>query len=288
METHYNDALEKAKQAIIDCGSNAGRKEMIYGIFPELREWGEAEAASATDEKIRKELSAFLWNVANGSVKSMPSASMCQKWAVYLNKQKAKEQYDRLAPIYAEQESFESALDKAWKFYNDSGSSTVDGCEDNAVELAFAKGFREGFLYKESQKEQNPAKWSEKDEEMIARICANLEYIAKEAGSDSEFKEKLEERIKWMKRLKPLCPQPGLSKEDFIKFGNREYERGRQDGIQFAERFRWKPGEDGIQQPHWKPREDHFQGLRRGIMKVEKGSDAWNSLTDLYEQLEKL
>ena len=154
METHYNDALEKAKQAIIDCGSNAGRKEMIYGIFPELREWGEAEAASATDEKIRKELSAFLWNVANGSVKSMPSASMCQKWAVYLNKQKAKEQYDRLAPIYAEQESFESALDKAWKFYNDSGSSTVDGCEDNAFELAFAKGFREGFLYKKSQKKE--------------------------------------------------------------------------------------------------------------------------------------
>jgi len=41
-------------------------------------------------------------------------------------------------------------------------------------------------------------------------------------------------------------------------------------------------------QPHWKPSEEHFQGLRRAITKAEKGSDAWNSLTDLYEQLKKL
>ena len=43
-----------------------------------------------------------------------------------------------------------------------------------------------------------------------------------------------------------------------------------------------------LDEHHWKPREDHFQGLRRGIMKMTKGSDAWNSLTDLYEQLQKL
>lgn len=51
MANNYNDALERAKQAIIDCGSNASRKEMIYSIFPELREWGEAEAARVADEK---------------------------------------------------------------------------------------------------------------------------------------------------------------------------------------------------------------------------------------------
>ena len=48
MANNYNDALERAKQAIIDCGSNASRKEMIYGIFPELRE--------SEDERIRKAL----------------------------------------------------------------------------------------------------------------------------------------------------------------------------------------------------------------------------------------
>jgi hypothetical protein len=216
MEGDYKKALERARQAIIDCGSNAGRKEMIYGIFPELRE-SEEELTRATDEKIRKELSAFLCNVANGSVKSMPSASMCQKWLAYLDKQK-------------------------------------------------------------------PAEWSEKDRHAIE----NCEYAIKETFKDEQNPHRIG-TLDWLKSLpERFNPQPGLSKEDFIKFGNREYERGRQDGIQFAERFRWKPSEDGIQQPHWKPREDHFQGLRRGIMKVEKGSDAWNSLTDLYEQLEKL
>jgi hypothetical protein len=102
------------------------------------------------DERIRKWLFDFI--EANGW--SAQFSVTKEQVLAYLEKQKAKEQYDRLAPIYADQESFESALDKAWKFYNDSGSSTVDGCEDNAVELAFAKGFREGFLYKESQKEQ--------------------------------------------------------------------------------------------------------------------------------------
>lgn len=40
--------------------------------------------------------------------------------------------------------------------------------------------------------------------------------------------------------------------------------------------------------PHWKPSEEHFQGLRRAITKAENGSDAWNSLKDLYEHLQKL
>lgn len=68
----------------------------------------------------------------------------CVNW---LEKRKAKEKYDRMAPIYDNQDSFESALDKAWKFYDESGSRIVDECEDNATELAFAKGFREGVLY---------------------------------------------------------------------------------------------------------------------------------------------
>lgn len=179
METPYNDALERAKQAIIDCGSNAGRKEMIYGIFPELREWGEAEAASATDEKIRKELSAFLWDVANGSFKSMPSASMCQKWAVYLNK----------------------------------------------------------------QKEQYPVKWSEEDEIRLKEALEVLDESIKHLPIGYGYTKDVRLVKDWLESLRP---QPGFSKEDFIKFGNREYERGRQDGIQFAERTHWKPSEQQV------------------------------------------
>lgn len=61
---------------------------------------------------------------------------------------------NRMQPIYDNQESFESALDKAWKSYNESGARTVDSCEDNYTECAYAKGFREGYLFGlEKQKE---------------------------------------------------------------------------------------------------------------------------------------
>lgn len=65
--------------------------------------------------------------------------------------------------------------------------------------------------YLEKHKEQKPAEWSEEDEEMIDRICAHLEFI--EAGCDSDVKEKLEKRIKWMRRLKFLRPPFKPSKE---------------------------------------------------------------------------
>ena len=64
-----------------------------------------------------------------------------------LNEELEKQKYDRMKPIYDARDSFESALAKAWKEYNDSGSRTVDGCEDNYVECAHAKGFREGYLF---------------------------------------------------------------------------------------------------------------------------------------------
>lgn len=72
MANNYNDALERAKQAIIDCGSNASRKEMIYSIFPELREWGEAEAARIADEKIRVELTDYFRTSHCDTIRGIP------------------------------------------------------------------------------------------------------------------------------------------------------------------------------------------------------------------------
>lgn len=72
MANNYNDALERAKQAIIDCGSNASRREMIYGIFPELREWGEVEAARVADEKIRVELTDYFRTSHCDTIRGIP------------------------------------------------------------------------------------------------------------------------------------------------------------------------------------------------------------------------
>lgn len=111
------------------------------------------EPKESEDERIGEELLRWLkLKLSNPKVGFV--YEKMKQWIAYLEKQKAKEKYDRLAPIYSDQQSFEDALEKAWKFYNNSGSRTVDGFEDNSIELSFAKGFREGFLCKEKQKEQ--------------------------------------------------------------------------------------------------------------------------------------
>lgn len=113
-------------------------------MFPELKE--------NEDEMIRKEIIEYFKHYSGGDNISV----RFPKWIAYLEKQKAKERLDRMAPIYNDKESFESALEKAWKYYNESASRKVDSFEDDYIECVFSKGFREGFLYKEKQKEQKP------------------------------------------------------------------------------------------------------------------------------------
>jgi len=50
-EQSYNEALERAKHELFVCGNDEGRKQMIYNIFPELKE--------NEDKKIRKALIDF-------------------------------------------------------------------------------------------------------------------------------------------------------------------------------------------------------------------------------------
>lgn len=104
--------------------------EALQTLVPEL--------AESEDEKTRKEILNYILYKASGV-----SEEDEHRWVTWLEKQK----YNRMQPVYDNQESFESALDKAWKSYNDSGARTVDGCEDNYTECAYAKGFREGYLF---------------------------------------------------------------------------------------------------------------------------------------------
>lgn len=133
----YDEALERAKNL-----ENTTQEEdsLIKYIFPDISE--------SEDERIIKTLYEYVKNrnwMLNG-----PTQGEVLAW---LEKQK----YDRMKPIYDARESFESALEKAWKDYNDSGARTVDGCEDDYVECAHAKGFREGYLFGfERQKKQKP------------------------------------------------------------------------------------------------------------------------------------
>ena len=146
--------------------------EAIQTLIPEL--------AESEDERVRRELIEFIqWSEDRGMTRhDFHQAKRPLEWIAYLEKQKEKEKYDRMMPVYDNLDSFESALAKAWKTYNDSGSRTVDGCEDDYVECAHAKGFREGYLFGlEKQKEQKP-------EELPAGFYVTLpdgeKYYAKE------------------------------------------------------------------------------------------------------------
>ena len=147
METDWKKKYEDAMARMELCERTGLEKKPDY-IFPELRE--------SEDERIRKEIIDFVNHYRHNTDLTTEQVEWCKKAIVYLEKQKAKERLDRMAPIYNDKESFESALEKAWKYYNESASRTVDSFEDDYIECVFSKGFREGFLYKEKQKEQKP------------------------------------------------------------------------------------------------------------------------------------
>ena len=137
-EKMYKAVLKTATQWIKD-GCSDKEKICLESIFPELRE--------SEDERIRKELINFL---RSPFIKENLTDEMIAPWLAYLEKQK----YDRMKPIYDARESFEYALEKAWNDYHN-GYENVDRLEDDYVECAYAKGFREGYLFGvEKQKEQ--------------------------------------------------------------------------------------------------------------------------------------
>jgi hypothetical protein len=187
----YDEALERARGLleIVKEDKVEITEEDVKSLFPELRE--------SENERIRKELVQFLTEIKNISEGGRDSwhvrkedAGMCDSFLSYLEKQK----YDRMKPIYDARESFESALEKAWNDYHN-GYENVDRLEDDYVECAHAKGFREGYLFGiEKQKEQKPA-WSEEDTLMLTAIIQTLERFGGRGTTGMQ--------IDWLKSLRP-------------------------------------------------------------------------------------
>ncbi len=141
-EEKYKEALLEARAVLEPClkYSRGKVRAALDSIDHELQSF------ESEDERIRKIISDSVFYQYGAGVEYKDVLDYLDK----LEKQK----YNRMQPIYDNQESFESALDKAWKSYNESGARTVDSCEDDYTECAHAKGFREGFLFGlEKQKE---------------------------------------------------------------------------------------------------------------------------------------
>ena len=118
------------------------------------------------------------------------------------------------------------------------------------------------------EKIREAQEWSEEDE---LKMNALLNYLDPDKGGTKYSScAQLEEWYNWLKSLRS---QPGLTKEDFVKFGNLEYERGLKDGTA----------------KHWKPSEEQMEALRRAVNKLAK-SDVADSvrLSIMYDNLKKL
>lgn len=169
-------------------------------------------------------------------------------------------------------------------------------------EIFFGVSVEDIIAYLDKQKEQN---WSKEMGSLCLDAIGLLRNYGEGVAKDSPLDQKIKRADAFLVDLyheafypKTYNPRPDLiykpaewSEEDEDRMnvivnwlaanGSKKF-----SGYKAFELLDWIKSLRS--KPHWKPREDHFQGLRRGIMKMEKGSDAWNSLTDLYEQLEKL
>ena len=189
----YDEALEAAKKELKQDLHESG-VWAIKRIFPQL--------AESEDERIRKAILGLTY--IDGIEPILTKCSItAQDIRAYLEKQK----YDRLQPVYDNQESFESALEKAWNDYHN-GYENVDKLEDDYIKCAHAKGFREGYLFGlEKQKEQQPAEWSEEDEAMRDNILRCLQCFegtaeCKSNPSLSTSYPLYMREIDWLKSLK--------------------------------------------------------------------------------------
>ena len=219
-------------------------KEEVEHYFPQLRE--------SDDERIRKGLiEALKTSKTVGELKFVLPYPEREECIAYLEKQK----YDRMKPIYDARESFESALEKAWNDYHN-GYENVDKLEDDYVECAHAKGFREGYLFGlEKQKEQKP--------ELVQHPPITFTYNSN-ASRDERLKAAL----------------LALLNSDLLKVKEGGYFT-KQDLIEWVEKQK---------EPSWKPSEEHLSALLAVFNDPNNiGSQTCQlALTDLYEQLKKL
>lgn len=193
-EKAYKAVLKTATQWIKD-GCTDKEKIFLECVIPELRESEDERIRKAALEGIEYLERKLGWD-AIGDTDILDVKE-------YLEKQK----YDRMKPIYDARESFESALEKAWNDYHN-GYENVDKLEDDYVECAHAKGFREGYLFCiEKQKEQNPAERSEEDEailDSVIRIITHVDDLAHEPTfAGPKWTHPYTKEITWLKSLRP-------------------------------------------------------------------------------------
>jgi hypothetical protein len=247
---------------VVKCNWPEGQHLLSEALKPLIPEFQESE-----DERIRKEIIE--------SIKGNMSVVHKEQCLAYLERQK--EYIDDIRQ-YAYNKGLVDAEEK---------QKPLSTEETELNSIAFLEQL--GYTCVPPGAEKRPAEWSEEDERVIHDAHCWLDEYAGFLVSANKDKAKM--LWKLSEKLKSLRPQPkqGWSKENeglidlAVAAVEDFYDKKnpiRVEIINFLHSLR--------PQPHWKPSEYHLQGMRRAIIKAEKGSDAWNSLTDLYEHLKNL
>lgn len=270
------EAIQNIKKLI---GFSDTLDESITTLFPELKE--------SEDEKMIGVIRLALTDVPEERF-TTEGTSLSEVLA-WLEKQK----YDRMKPIYDVRESFESALEKAWNDYHN-GYENADKLEDDYVECAHAKGFREGYLFGiEKQKEQKPIKWSEEDSRILYNVIAYIGYAAGQRGvRDDEFKE----ANSWLKSLpNGFIVNPNYN-EDMVNLLVAELQDdAKRNGVpqQYDAEIAWLKSLRPQPKPEWSKEDESMLNLiitdvRLGQPKCGVGTDEWNARSKAVRWLKSL
>ena len=230
---------EEAIKVVRNIYQTDAEKEALETLIPELKE--------SEDERIIKTLQEYVksrnWNLGG------PTQDEVLAW---LEKQK----YDRMKPIYDARESFESALEKAWNDYHN-GYENVDKLEDDYVQCAHAKGFREGYLFGiEKQERQKPEQYSPLCNTIKDKI---QEYVVNHFVTDTVVKTDIKSIVKAMEegvRLGKEEQKPGDNETEVQKAYREGKNAGRKEVFDHPEYYGLQPRrmydyETGERNPEW-------------------------------------
>ena len=174
-EKEYNESFRRAKE--LHEAGNALTKNQMEIIFPELKE--------SEDERIRKEIIDFLlngiWN--NALIDKVRQTQKYASWISYLERQKER------GPLSKDEEYTLARI--------------IEYLEDNDCPSEWKDLLHDVYTLP-YQKDQQPAEWSEEDEEMLKDIIRGIkatEHIV--FTHDAQGRTQMQARVNWLKSLRP-------------------------------------------------------------------------------------
>lgn len=283
----YDGALEQAKKELSQSGPDSDSARQIKRFFPEL--------AENKGERIRK----ALVEIFSGCIKDNEFCHTGFTYAeitAWLEKQKEQKPAD--GKKYSSPECGTTA-----GVWSEEDKTNGWAGEDLSRYLSCLQRLGTGNpqqpetinsqWFKEHCRSQSKPSWNEEDIHKFNRIAT----ILGEAGTTQCWYEK--KRICEKEEADDLC---AFLKLVFNRFTEKQITKRSEEDLEAIDMCldaipkAWKTKSGMLLTkwlkehlcPSWKPSEEHFQALRRAIMKADKGSDAETWLIDLCEQLKKL